>query len=351
MGSAADWHAFLDEYRTFGGKAENLMQRKGAFGLGLFPIDPAKPIDLFVPDPLLVPVDDVDFVDGEVVIRDASQFADGYADWFRRYQTSYSWGAEGQERTLAFEEGLKALPDNVLSILKRNGMYNPDNRFPGKDPEKELLQRFLQTRCINRKGKRVIMPLIELLNHAPSSKAYDMKDDGISVSGMHDGEVLVKYSMSDPLRRLIGYGFNVQEPLGFSLSFRLKHRDKDVVVQGGVSKSPHQPCEVDQQNDSLIIKQPLLGSSAAPKLPRTLLIQACKEIKGVDANELYDLIQQRNTLILVNLLRQLDGVDTETAGLLRTGCLNQIVALSQHYGQRNDLLNLAEESSASSQAA
>ena len=351
MGSAADWHAFLDEYRTFGGKAENLMQRKGAFGLGLFPIDPAKPIDLFVPDPLLVPVDDVDFVDGEVVIRDASQFADGYADWFRRYQTSYSWGAEGQERTLAFEEGLKALPDNVLSILKRNGMYNPDNRFPGKDPERELLQRFLQTRCINRKGKRVIMPLIELLNHAPSSKAYDMKDDGISVSGMHDGEVLVKYTMSDPLRRLIGYGFNVQEPLGFSLSFRLKHRDKDVVVQGGVSKLPHQPCKVDQQNDSLIIKQPLLGSSAAPKLPRTLLIQACKEIKGVDANELYDLIQQRNMLILVNLLRQLDGVDTETAGLLRTGCLNQIVALSQHYGQRNDLLNRAEESSASSQAA
>ena len=351
MGSAADWHAFLDEYRTFGGKAENLMQRKGAFGLGLFPIDPAKPIDLFVPDPLLVPVDDVDFVDGEVVIRDASQFADGYADWFRRYQTSYSWGAEGHERTLAFEEGLKALPDNVLSILKRNGMYNPDNRFPGKDPEKELLQRFLQTRCINRKGKRVIMPLIELLNHAPSSKAYDMKDDGISVSGMHDGEVLVKYSMSDPLRRLIGYGFNVQEPLGFSLSFRLKHRDKDVVVQGGVSKLPHQPCKVDQQNDSLIIKQPLLGSSPAPKLPRTLLIQACKEIEGVDANELYDLIQQRNTLILVNLLRQLDGVDTDTAGLLRTGCLNQIVALSQHFGQRDDLLNRADESNAPSQAA
>ena len=351
MGSAADWHAFLDEYRTFGGKAENLMQRKGAYGLGLFPIDPAKPIDLFVPDPLLVPVDDVDFVDGEVVIRDASQFADGYADWFRRYQTSYSWGAEGQERTLAFEEGLKALPDNVLSILKRNGMYNPDNRFPGKDPEKELLQRFLQTRCINRKGKRVIMPLIELLNHAPSSKAYDMKDDGISVSGMHDGEVLVKYSMSDPLRRLIGYGFNVQEPLGFSLSFRLKHRDKDVVVQGGVSKLPHQPCKVDQQNDSLIIKQPLLGSSAAPKLPRTLLIQACKEIEGVDANELYDLIQQRNMLILVNLLRQLDGVDTDTAGLLRTGCLNQMVALSQHFGQRDDLLHRADESNAPSQAA
>lgn len=344
MGSAADWHAFLDEYRTFGGKAENVMQRKGAFGLGLFPIDPAKPIDLFVPDPLLVPVEDVDFIDGEVVIRDPSQFPDGYADWFRRYQAIYSWGAEGQERTLAFEEGLKALPDSVLSILKRNGIYNPDNRFPGKDPERELLQRFTQTRCINRKGKRVIMPLIELLNHAPASKAYDMKDDGISVSGMHDGEVLVKYSMSDPLRRMIGYGFNVQEPLGFSLSFRLRHRDKDVVIQGGVSRQPHQPCEVDQQNDSLVIKQPLLGSSAAPKLPRTLLIKACRDIEGVDGNELFDLIQQRNTLILVNLLRQLENNDTDAAGLLRTGCHNQLVALCQHFGQRDDLLNQTDTS-------
>ena len=121
MGSAADWHAFLDEYRTFGGKAENLMQRKGAFGLGLFPIDPSKPIDLFVPDPLLVPVEDVDFVDGEVVIRDASKFPDGYSDWFRRYQKTYSWGAEGRDNTLALEEGLKNLREelNKLKDIER----------------------------------------------------------------------------------------------------------------------------------------------------------------------------------------------------------------------------------------
>ena len=50
MGSASDWHAFLDEFRAFGGKAENVMHRKGAFGMGLFPIDSAKPIDLLVPD-------------------------------------------------------------------------------------------------------------------------------------------------------------------------------------------------------------------------------------------------------------------------------------------------------------
>lgn len=52
------------------------------------------------------------------------------------------------------------------------------------------------------------MPVIELLNHAPAAKRWDGSGDGIAVSGHSDGEILVTYSVSDPLRRLLGYGFN-----------------------------------------------------------------------------------------------------------------------------------------------
>ena len=114
MGSAAEWHAFLDEFRAFGGRAENVMQRKGAFGMGLFPIDPAKPVDLFVPDNLLVAVDNVHLVDGSLVIKDESDCPEGYGDWFRRYQSAYSWGAEGRDNTKAFEEGLKHNYDTLI---------------------------------------------------------------------------------------------------------------------------------------------------------------------------------------------------------------------------------------------
>ena len=200
MGSASDWHAFLDEFRGFGGRAENVMQRKGAFGLGLFPIDPSKPVDLFVPDSLLVATDNVKIQNNNVEIIDQSSFPEGYSDWFQRYQASYSWGAEGNQNTLAVEEGLKALPKEVLIRLKRHGLYNPENRFPGEDIDKEIFERFVSTRCIRRKDRRVIMPMIELLNHSPSAKAYDMSGDGIAVGGLHDGEILVKYSNSDPLR-------------------------------------------------------------------------------------------------------------------------------------------------------
>ena len=340
MGSAADWHAFLDEFRAFGGKAENVMQRKGAYGLGLFPIDPSKPVELHVPGELLVPVDQVTINDGNLVASDPSSLPEGYADWFARYQSNYSWGAEAKENILQFEEGLKNLPDPVIEILKRNGIYNSEVRFPGNNQDKELLDRYVLSRCINRKGQRVIMPLIELLNHSPASKGYDMSGDGVLVSGMYDGEVLVKYNVADPLRRLFGYGFNAPEPLAFSVSCRLRHRELDVVVQGGLSgKGFTKPPAVAMKGERLVVEQPLLGSTQSPKIPRTLLMQACMNIDGVDGAELFDQIIQRNVMTYINLVRVLKTSDGHVENLLRDCCLDQLFALSQHYGQRDDLLN------------
>ena len=314
------------------------MQRKGAFGLGLFPIDPAKPVDHFVPDELLVPVENLDLRDGALEIKDDSKFAKGYGDWFHRYQATYSWGAEGRENTLDLEEGLKSLPNSVLSLMKRVGLYNSENRFPGKDVNQELMQRFIQTRCINRKERRVIMPMIDLINHAPAAKPYDMSGNGIAVGGLQDGEVLVKYSSSDPIRRLIAYGFNAPEPLGFSLSFRLQHREKLVVVQGGGGRQPLQPFDIELKDDRVVVKQPLLASSGSPKMPRTLFIQSCRNVEGIDANELFEQIHERNTQSLVQMLRGLQEAEGDIAQRLQTGCLDQLMALSHHFGQRDDLL-------------
>ena len=348
MGSAADWHAFLDEFRAFGGRAENVMQRKGAFGLGLFPIDPAKPVDLFTPDELLIPIENLELQNETLAIKDESSFPAGYGDWFRRYQANYSWGAEGRENTLAHEEGLKGLPDTVQQLMKGVGLYNSENRFPGNDVEQELMQRFIQTRCINRKERRVIMPMIELLNHSPTAKPYDMSGNGIAVGGLYDGEILVKYSVSDPLRRLIAYGFNAQEPMGFSLSFRIQHRGRLVVVQGGGGRQPMQPCSVELKEDRIVIKQPLLASNGSPKMPRTLAIQALKSVEGIEPNELFEQIHQRNTQTLVQLIRELESVDGDVAKRLRTSCLDQLAALSHHYGQRDDLLNKSSSASPTS---
>jgi len=339
MGSAAEWHEFLDDFRRQGGRAENVMQRKGKFGMGIFPIDPSKPVDLFVPANLLVSTDNIELRDENLVIKEEQNFSQDYLDWFKKYQTNYSWGAEGKEKTLAFEKGLKELPESVQALLEGYGLYKAEVRFPEKDLENEILKRFITTRCINFQKKTVIMPIIDLVNHSPFAKPYEISDEGIGISGIYDGEVLVRYNMMDPIRRLFGYGFAAQEPTGFSLRCRLQHQDHDVIVQGGYGEKPMQPCEAGFRQDRFVIQQPLLGSLKTPKLPRTLFIQACKNAEGIEPNELFDQIQQFNTTALIRILRELNEVEGEVASLLRKSCLDQLLAQSHYFGVRDDILN------------
>ena len=188
--------------------------------------------------------------------------------------------------------------------------------------------------------------MIDLLNHSPSSKGYEMKDQGIAVSGMYDGEILVRYSNTvDPLLRLFGYGFNSPEPLAFSLRCMLQHNNQNVLVQGGYPNKPgvgpYTPCSIEKKDDRLIVKQPLLGSAATPKLPKTLFLQACNSLKGVDVDavQLFEQIHQRNTAILINILNELNELDGVVVKKLQKGCLDQLLALSMHFGQRDDILN------------
>ena len=62
-------------------------------------------------------------------------------------------------------------------------------------------------------------------------------------------------------------------------------------------------------------------------------------IEGIDGAELFEQIIQRNVMTFINLIRELKTTDGYVENLLRDCCLNQLFALSQHYGQRDDLIN------------
>ena len=337
MGSDADWHAFLEEFRSFGGRAENVVQREGPFGLGLFPIDPTKSVELMVPKNLLVPADNVILHDGEAVIQDDSGFPAGYADWFRQYQNSYSWGAEGEASVTRFEMGLQQLPEEVRLALQQVSLYQPEKRQPTTNTRQNMLRRFLNSRCLRREGRLFVMPIIELVNHSPSAGNWETQaDGGVAVSGTRDGEVLVKYSNADPLRRLMGFGFNAMEPLAFSLYVRFVNNGQQVVVQGGGGRYWFQPTSMEQKGDRLVIHQPLLGFRHGPRLPLTLFLSACRACPDLNGRELFERLHQANTVALIDLLRLLEPLQCDTARLIRAGCFNQLVSLSHHIGFRSD---------------
>ena len=326
------WDQLLDAFQSFGGIADNVIQRPGRFGLGLFPIDPGQPSELRVPQHLLVPVNQIVLRNGELTLKNSKGFPKGYAEWFSKYQADYSWGAEAQQNIYNFACNLDALPTQILDQLSSLGIIKKRSNSIAVSTE-EIAIRFIKTRQIWHSKGQVIMPILELVNHAPQGTTWDINGDGIAVSGTFNNEILVRYSVSDPLNRLMQYGFNCQEPTGFSVDLCFNHQGRRIIVDGGINNQSRRPCEVLTKGADLIIKRPLLGLFEAPKLPLELFRKSVKEF-SVNPIELFDQIHHFNRLALISILKKLINVDGEMSQQLQTACLDQLVALSCHIGSR-----------------
>jgi hypothetical protein len=57
-------------------------------------------------------------------------------------------------------------------------------------------------------------------------------------------------------------------------------------------------------------------------------------LKLDDPDEVYDVIQVVNRQKFLDLLEVLEGIDLPGASILRTLAINQLAALSDHYGVR-----------------
>ncbi len=330
------WDTLIKEFRAFGGTANNVIQREGSFGLGLFPIDPSKPVELRVPDQLLIDIDNVELKNGEIVLKDESRYPKGFGDWYRRFQANYSWGAEAKNSIYAFETGLKSLPEDIKNSLNSLGLPIKD-RFSGTIEDEEIFQRFILTRQINKENKLYLMPMIELVNHSPNQSSWGIDDKSIYIEGQYNEEILVRYSVSDPLRRLFQYGFNCKEPIAFSTNLSINHKGEKIYVKGGINFEHLKNFKFVRQDSSLIVDRPMLGSLNQPRKPRTIFRESCAaaSTENINPDELFDQIHQLNRITMITLLRKLENVETFISQQLREACLDQIIALSHHYGFRN----------------
>ena len=332
------WNHLIDEFRAFGGTANNVVQRQGPLGLGLFPIDPSQPIELHAPGHLLVPTDNLELRDGEVRLKNEQSFPKGFGDWYRRFQSEYSWGAEAKTSIIRFESELRKLPVAIRQILDHYLPVTISKRLQGIDENQEAFRRFILTRQIDWKGENVLMPVIELVNHSPLVESWGISNEGIKVQGRFDNEILVRYSVADPMHRFLQYGFVCEEQMGFSMSLKLMHREYAVLVNGGINFKPFSKPSVLLKDNTIVINSPLLGSDNRPRMPRTLLFEACKHIKGVNTDELFDQIYFKNRIELIALLQELENIDFKDGlkNQLQLSCYLQMNAIGEHYGCVNE---------------
>lgn len=334
------WTRMLDDFRALGGKADNIEQRVGKFGNGIFPIDPQQPVEIAIPATLLVDADQL-VLDGEdLVVSPDADVPGEVREFIARYQKHFSWGADGRKHVEQFERGLKALPEALLDRLRQLRMLNLAQRHKGTW-EEVLRSRFLNSRRINYHGRKVSMPVIELVNHSAKAPAFRI-NDGIQVRGTFADEVLVNYSpASDALQRFLNYGFASQEPAAYCLPMPLKLNEGfrlfvgcDAGTVNIVDKLPLPKVETDEKGRRLSHLR--LGSERAPRLPRTLFRKALPDLPVALADEVFDRLRSANQFELCRLLELAEGVDTPVAREFRQALINQLKALSHCYGVRLD---------------
>lgn len=340
------WEQLLEEFRALGGIADNLRSGEGKLGRGIFPADPSKPVRLHCPERLLVPRQDLRFVDGALTVVPESKLSSAERDWFERYQAQWSWGVV-RPQIEDFLRAMQALPDAVrVELASRFGLYICWTRWSD-----QLAQDFfLNSRAIACKQgpttdekRSVVMPLVELLNCGFQAN-YEF-DNGIGLSGHFDGEVLVKYSGEDALGYFRNWGFVADPPIALSRQLRLKTSFGELEIlreqrRGRQIDIPDlgsfwiPELTVDGQLASLSFL--VIGNRNAPRLPKTFMLQLFAEAGLPDGELIFDQIRRANTLDFIDLLEVLEGVEADVAASLRAMARNQLRTMAECWGTRTE---------------
>lgn len=339
---AYEWDDMIEEFRRLGGTADNIVQRVGTRGRGIFPIDNTRPIRLHVPENLLIPQEDIEFVDDKLKIRESSSTGAAERDFVERYENTFSWGCGGRSDCAAFLEGMKSLelelegstPSRVNPLVS---WHRAHTRAHG-----DVGQRFLESRVILRHDKSVLMPLMELVNHDPLASAYDVKD-GVAIGGVFPDEVLVRYAVQDSFGMFVSYGFASPEPVAFCLPMDHAASVKQDPVRRIVIKrdlnfkaklGSFDVPEFKIEDGNLTLSCMMLGATRAPRLPRSIFFTMLKEAGWQNPGEEFDRICHANRLAYLDMLGSIEACEGEFAVTVRKALRYQLSALSFYFGIR-----------------
>lgn len=339
-GRLSDWSDLLAEFRRLGGTADNIRMGYGSLGRGLFAIDPSRPVELHTPPNLLLPRRDLIFRDDRFHVSPDAKTGEAERAWLERYLNEFSWGGGGREETLAEIERMRSLPLPVRERLARTFAMNYCVAELTPDV---VAHRFLESRVITLE-EETVMPMIELLNHGAAA-GYD-PTNGVAVRGLFADEVLVSYSEAhDTFLCFAAWGFVCERPFAYSAPLHVPTAQGEMVitinpVEGRMIEAKLQkPMQlklpkVTVQNGQIAISFLMLGMRGFPRIPKGIFRRAIRDAHLQPDDEPFEFAQHLTRGTFLSMLTDLEGVEGETAGVLRRVCLLQLDALNHCFGSR-----------------
>lgn len=330
--SFASWDELATSLRGLGGVLDNITMRQSNGSRGLFAIDPAQPVRIHVPDEILVRIEDILSDRDGLTIKPGASYSDAARDFFERYHGFSSWTGGGRESAEWFLKGLYRLPKPIKQVLAEEFAVSKLDVLPD---ESAILTQFIDSRAIRKNGQRVMMPIIELVNHAPWGLGYDTKRPGITLEGMTKTEIFARYSINDSWKKFLTYGFVLPERFAFSQTFTAESKNgaKSINLRAATSEnktiadgliSPLVSTKDGRTDVSFL----LLGDRKNPANPAAVFRQNVKPHLDANAEEFFETVLFMNRLKFFKLLQSAEGHSGEMVELIRQAARLQLEALA-----------------------
>lgn len=329
--NAAD---LLAQFRTLGGVADNVTVRRGAHGLGLFAIDPRRPVRVLTPSQLLISPQSLRLdAAGQVKVKPDSGLSAEVVSFHEGYQRWFGWGAGGLEHIRQYQQQLRSLPASVKNFLLILGCADD---FNGQPTLADGFKAHCGSRQISVESSSKLMPVLELINHASDGSPYVM-DQGLSLSGTFQDEVFARYRrhmdafhfffnyhFASPCRSTLSCGVTIDLPRVGTL--RISRFDGLAEVKNGVRV----PKLVASQGE---IHLPFLElvNEDEPALPRRVFLDlmASQGLPASSAHQLFDGLLAHNRQVLNDFIKACDGTEGEIVRSLHAIATQQLLSLTQ----------------------
>ncbi|HEY1615544.1 MAG TPA: hypothetical protein VGF97_17835 [Rhizomicrobium sp.] len=337
MPECADWNwsEMLDAFRSLGGVAENVVPGRGVTHRGLSPADPSQPVLLRVPQNLLFRSADVEFVGDGMRIRDSAGASEAARDFFARYESAFSWGAEGKSESLEVIRALDALPPEIRAALMEE--FDFGDVLEG-DFTTRCQNRFLRSRELLWANTPCIAPVIELANLDASGLACEQTESCVEIAGHVSDEVLVSCADHDAFSMFRKSGCSSREPVAFSLPMQLKLGDREIVIRRNrheaIKRGPDRVPITISAGGKIELSYLMIGHAKFPRLSRGILRTLLREAGMQGADEAFDCILRLNTMKFIKLLRACEPHRSETISHLRRAARFQLEAMTCCIGSR-----------------
>ena len=327
-----NWDFLVSEFRRLGGIADNVCQKKGKYGRGIFSVNPSLRARIFTPSKLLVKKDDIYLKDNKLRIKEGEKYSQEIRNFFNFYQDNFSWGSGGKETTELFENGLSVFNSNLKELIKKYALVDLEERHQG-NWDNVIKNQFLNSRVFKFGDSLCVVPLVELVNHKIRSLNFITNNKGISTPNFPETNSELRHSYNDmsPLKCFFSYGFFSQETIVFSIPFSINLADLGIHISCKGRSLKDDSMKIERSANKIILEGLPIADVNHPRLPYDYFDEIIRKIGNINIPQDFLLkIFQFNISIRKKIVDESNLIDNEVSKTLTRLLLYEINLISFH---------------------